>query len=154
MIHHVIKKNTCFEIVLNILWCVLSLSLPLVVVRGCSWLFCGCSWLFVVGRGCSWLFVVVRGCSWLFVVARGCTWLHVVVRGSSCYVSWSFTLCNGWAATKGSTPTQIPTHTTRPHPTQPHPPHPTHPTPPQMPFPFTGRFHLLIWPWPGGARPW
>ena len=25
-----------------------------------------------------------------------------------------------------------------------------------MAFPFTGRFHLLIWPWPGGggARPW
>jgi hypothetical protein len=30
------------------------------------------------------------------------------------------------------------------------------PTPPQMAFPFTGRFHLLIWQWPGGsgARPW
>ena len=25
-----------------------------------------------------------------------------------------------------------------------------------MAFPFTGRFHLLIWPWPGGggAIPW
>ena len=25
-----------------------------------------------------------------------------------------------------------------------------------MAFPFTGRFHLIIWPWPGrgGARPW
>jgi hypothetical protein len=39
-------------------------ELPLVTVRGCSW-------LFVAVRGCSWLFVAVRGCSWLFVAVRG-----------------------------------------------------------------------------------